>query len=69
LALLKASPRAGHALAALRETLSLMSARIVDQASISVPLPGAKPGGDDIVAHPQIAPALAAALHVEVCAV
>ena len=41
-AVLNASPRAHHADAALRETLKTMSAVIVEEASISIPLLGAK---------------------------
>lgn len=40
-ALLNASPRATHAQAALRETVSVMSARIIDDASITLPIIGA----------------------------
>jgi chromate reductase, NAD(P)H dehydrogenase (quinone) len=40
-AVLNASPRAHHADAALRETLKTMSAVIVEEASISIPLLGA----------------------------
>lgn len=61
-ALLNASPRASHALAALRETLTVMSAQIVDAASISVPLLGARLDEDGIVQHAQIACDLQAAL-------
>jgi chromate reductase len=39
-ALFNAAPRASHAQAALRETLQTMSARIVDEACIAVPLLG-----------------------------
>lgn len=39
--LFNASPRAVHAHAALREMVSVMSARIVDEASVTVPLLGA----------------------------
>jgi chromate reductase len=38
-AMLNAAPRATHADAALREILSTMAARIVDEASITIPLP------------------------------
>lgn len=41
-AILNASPRARHADAALRETLKTMSAVIVEPASLSIPLLGAK---------------------------
>jgi chromate reductase, NAD(P)H dehydrogenase (quinone) len=41
-ALFNASPRATHAQASLRETISVMDARIIDEASISLPLLGRK---------------------------
>ena len=61
-ALLNASPRAIHAQAALRETVSVMSAHIVEQACITLALLGAKLSEDDIVQHPQISAALLDAL-------
>lgn len=61
-ALFNASPRAIHAQAALRETVSTMSARIVDEACITVPILGSGLSEDDIVQHPHIAPTLLAAL-------
>jgi len=61
-ALLNASPRATHAQAALREIVSTMSARLVDEACITVPMLGSGLGEDDIVRHPTIKPALQAAL-------
>lgn len=63
-ALWNASPRAVHAQAALKETLSTMSACIVEEASITVPIMGAKLDENDIVTHPLISPALRAALVV-----
>jgi chromate reductase, NAD(P)H dehydrogenase (quinone) len=57
-ALLNASPRATHAQAALRETISTMSARIVDEACITVPLLGSGLDEDGIVRHAVIGPAL-----------
>ena len=61
-ALLNASPRAVHAQAALRETVSIMSAQIVAAACITLPILGAKLGEDEIVQHPEISAALLAAL-------
>jgi chromate reductase, NAD(P)H dehydrogenase (quinone) len=61
-ALLNASPRAVHAQASLREIVTMMSAQIVDQASITVPILGAKLSEDQIVAHPAISAELRAAL-------
>jgi chromate reductase, NAD(P)H dehydrogenase (quinone) len=52
-ALLNASARATHAHAALRETVATMSACIVDEASITVPLLGSGLGEDDIAQHPE----------------
>jgi NAD(P)H-dependent FMN reductase len=53
-ALLNASPRATHAQVALRETVSMMSARIIDAACIDVPLLGSGLTEDDIVGHPEL---------------
>jgi chromate reductase len=61
-ALLNASPRATHAQAALRETLSTMSARLVDEACITVPILGAGLSEDDIVQHADIKAAVLVAL-------
>lgn len=61
-ALLNASPRATHAQAALRETVFTMSARLVDEACITVPLLGSGLSEDEIAQHPDIKSALLAAL-------
>lgn len=61
-ALLNASPRAVHAQAALRETVAVMSARIVEKASVTVPILGANLNEDEIVVDPDISAALLAAL-------
>ena len=61
-ALVNTSPRATHAQAALRETLSTMSALLVDGACITVPLLGSGLSGDDIAQHADIKSALLAAL-------
>ncbi|BCL75610.1 hypothetical protein JHS3_13460 [Jeongeupia sp. HS-3] len=61
-ALLNASPRAVHAQAALHETISVMSAHIIEAASITVPILGSKLTEDCIVHHPQIAVSLRMAL-------
>jgi NAD(P)H-dependent FMN reductase len=60
--LLNASPRATHAQAALREVLSVMSAQIVDEASITVPIIGSGLDENGIVEHPEIAVVLQGAL-------
>ncbi|WP_175845442.1 NADPH-dependent FMN reductase [Burkholderia arboris] len=62
-AVLNASPRATHADAALRETLSVMSARIVEPASITLPVLGSQLDAAGIAAHPPFRSALADALH------
>ncbi|KVL34118.1 FMN reductase [Burkholderia territorii] len=62
-AVLNASPRATHADAALRETLSVMSAHIVERASITLPILGSQLDAAAIAAHPPFASALTDALH------
>ena len=62
-AVLNASPRAHLADAALRETLTTMSARIVEAASISLPLLGAHLGEDGMVADAAVSQAIRGALH------
>ena len=59
---LNASPRATHADAALREILSVMSARILETASVKVPVIGAKLDEDGMLSHPEIAEILKTAL-------
>jgi chromate reductase, NAD(P)H dehydrogenase (quinone) len=61
-ALINASPQARHAPAQLRETLSVMGARLVEAASIALPLPSADFEASAIVAHPGLATALQWAL-------
>ncbi|HEF5872952.1 TPA: NAD(P)H-dependent oxidoreductase [Burkholderia cenocepacia] len=61
-AVLNASPRATHADAALRETLSVMSARIVEPASIALPILGSRLDAAGIAAHPSFASALVDAM-------
>ncbi len=61
-AFLNASPRATHALAALKETVSVMSGRIIAKASISVPLLGSNLDAMGIVAHPEISASLRGAI-------
>jgi len=61
-ALLNASPRASHAQASLRETIITMSGRLVDEASIAVPLLGWGLDEDAIANDAQIAAALRKAL-------
>ena len=54
-ALFNASPRSVHAQAQLAETLRTMSAVLVDEACIAVPLAGRPLDEDGIVADPEIA--------------
>ena len=61
-ALLNASSRAVHAQAALRETVAMMSACIVDEASITVPILGSNLSEDEMVHHPDISASLLAVL-------
>jgi chromate reductase len=61
--LFNASPMSVHAHASLREIISVMSARIMEEASITVPLRGARLDEDGIVNHPEIASAIQQALH------
>lgn len=61
-ALLNASPRASHALASLRETIIIMSARVVESASIAVPILGSGLTEDGIVGHPEISGRLTTSL-------
>ena len=61
-AVLNTSPRAHHADDALRETLKTMSAVVVEQASITIPLLGAHLTEDGMVEHPAISRAIRGAL-------
>lgn len=54
-ALINTSPRATHALAALTLTLETMSAKLINEASIALPLLGRAGGADAIVAAPELA--------------
>jgi NAD(P)H-dependent FMN reductase len=60
--LLNASPRASIAQAALRETLITMSACVVPNACVAVPLLGSGLDEDGIVNHVQIGPLLVSVL-------
>lgn len=62
-ALLNTSPRSAFAQASLTETLTVMTARLIPAASIAVPLAGKNLDEAGILADPQLAPALSAALH------
>ena len=51
-ALLNASPRAVHAYAALKETLSVMSALIVEEASVTLPVLSTRLDEEGLATHP-----------------
>jgi len=61
-ALINTSPRATHALASLTTTLETMSARIVKDASVTLPLLGSTLGADEIVETPELAEPLRKAI-------
>ena len=61
-AVLNASPRAHHADSALRETLKIMSAVIVEAASVSIPLLGANLTENDMVESQLVSHAINASL-------
>ena len=61
-ALINAAPRATHAYASLTDTLRTMTARIVADASITVPVSGRLKDEREISADPVVAPALRKAL-------
>src|SRR3954469_3257553 len=54
-ALINTSPRATHALAALTITLETMSAHLVKDASITLPLLGTSGDADSVAANPEFA--------------
>ena len=61
-ALFNASPMSVHADAALREVLGVMSAQLVDSASIVLPIRGARLDENGIHDHPHMAATIRAAL-------
>jgi len=61
-AIFNASPWATHATAALRETLTVMNARLIDEASLTLPLQGRRLDAAGIQADPALAAAVRAAL-------
>jgi chromate reductase len=63
IALVNASARATLAWASLAETLTTMSARVIREASATIPLDGRTWSPDDILADAAIAPALRSAIH------
>lgn len=67
--LLNASQRSAHAWTQMREVLLTMSARFVDEASITVPLGGRTLDADGLVADPDLAEPLRAAMALFVAAI
>jgi chromate reductase len=68
-ALLNASPRATLAQASLKETLTVMSAQVVETASITLPIIGSNLDESGIAAHPSISKSIRAMLrnfHTEI---
>jgi chromate reductase len=68
-ALINTSPRASHALASLTLTLETMSARLVEEASITLPLIGTVNDADSIAANAELAEPLRQALARYVAAI
>jgi chromate reductase, NAD(P)H dehydrogenase (quinone) len=62
IALFNASPRATHAQASLVETLTVMTARLIVQATITLPLLGVGIDETSIISHPEISAALRSAV-------
>lgn len=61
-ALFNASPRAAHAQVLLQETLKTMSARVIPEAYLEVPLLGKTMTAEEMAAHPVISKNLRASL-------
>ena len=68
-AVINTSPRASHALTALTLTLETMSADIVRDASITLPLLGTANDAESIAANPELAEPLRLAIAKFVCAI
>jgi len=68
-ALINASPRATHAPASLAETLRVMTAKLVNEASITIPLSGRSLDAQGLLADAQLSSALSSALAALVRAV
>jgi NAD(P)H-dependent FMN reductase len=63
IALVNATTRATHAWASLLETLTVMSARVIDEASLTIPLDGRKLDADGIVENDELSRLVTASLH------
>ena len=61
-AIINAQPRSTHAQASLHETLTIMSARVIPEASIALPVSGRKLSAAAIVAEPGLAAPLRRAI-------
>ena len=61
-AMINTAPRSFHAQSALRETLATMSARLIPEAFVALPLTGKTVDAAEIAADPRFAAALRAAL-------
>jgi NAD(P)H-dependent FMN reductase len=68
-ALINTAPRAFHAQSALRETLATMSARLIPEAFVVLPLTGQDLEADRIAADPRFAAPLRASLDCFVSAI
>src|SRR5262249_47412734 len=62
IALVNATTRATHAWASLLETLTVMSARVIDDASVTIPLDGRKLDADGIVGNEELSRLVRASL-------
>lgn len=61
-AILTASPMATYAQASLRETITVMSARVITEASLTIPLQGKHLDESGIAADPELSPLVLAAI-------
>jgi chromate reductase len=61
-ALLNAAPRATHAYLALRETVTMMSANVIEAACITLPIPLTNLTEENIVQHSSLSAVLSAML-------
>jgi NAD(P)H-dependent FMN reductase len=62
IALVNATARATHAWASLAETLTVMSARVITDASLTIPLDGRKLDAAGIAADPELSRLVTAAI-------
>ncbi len=69
ISLINTSPGAHHAQDHIRETLSIMSGQLVEEACVAVAMAGRAIGPDQIAVDPDLAPVLARALEALVTAI